>query len=283
MKVFVILLYVAIFISFFYALLNIYIRRNKTTLADMAARRAKQVRESDTVVSWKMQKERRLIKHGVDVFALKDGFTLTKWYTTKVLYAVILSIVGTVLDMFLGGSRHVWFIAPILLLAGFFFPDMLLHSQNETSNKDMINDIMEMSRSVLYSNRGGQYITKALADAALVVENDRLKVALLKLKYNLDSSKSLLAAIDEFEDHFENAEISAFCTVIRSLQETGQVNDALSTLRQNIEREQVAVNKRRCQKLETKTQMNCMLIFTGIILCLVYILFMFIMSVVRGF
>ena len=283
MKTVVILLYITIFFMFFYAVLNAILRSRKTSLSKIAKDELNRVKTSTKVMSWRINKETKLIKHGVDIFSLKDGFSLTKWYVNKALYASILALMGTFLNVVFTGGMYLSITIAVLVLFGYFLPDIMLHYQNDASNKDMMSDIMEMSRSVLYSNRGGQYITKSISDAMLVVENERLKIALLKLKYNIDSQKSLSEAIDEFESHFDNAEISAFCTVIRSLQETGQVNDALHTLRTNIEREQLSVNKRRCQKLESKTQMNCMLVFVGIILCLIYILFVFVASVVSGF
>lgn len=283
MHTLVIILYIAIFISFFYAVLSVILYANKTSLQKLSQERFERIRNSEETQNWKYAKETQLLKHGVDVFILKDGFTLLKWYTTKALYAVVFALIVIFAFFIVGFNAWTAPIAIVVAIFGFFLPDILLYYQNSTSNKDMMADIMEMSRSVLYSNRGGQYITKAISDAMLVVSNERLKVAMLKLKYNIDSQKSLTRAINEFERHFENAEISAFCTVIRSLQETGQINDALQTLRSNIEREQTAVNKRKIQKLESKTQLNCMLVFTGIIICLVYILFMFVSSIVKGF
>ena len=75
----------------------------------------------------------------------------------------------------------------------------------------------------------------------------------MNLRNNLDSGVSLNDCLDELEMSFVNGEISSFCTVIKSLQATGQVNEALRTLENNIEREQVSVNKRRCLILEHKT------------------------------
>jgi type II secretory pathway component PulF len=106
--------------------------------------------------------------------------------------------------------------------------------QNQSSNDAMMSDIMEMSRSVLYGKRGGQYIADALKDSVIVVENKRLKTALMKLRSELDSGRPLDSCLDELEMSFSNGEISSFCTVIKSLQSTGQVDEALRTLENNI-------------------------------------------------
>ena len=286
MRVIVNLMYVAVFALTFLGIFNIFLYHRGLSLRSITKKQIEDVKNSDNFQFWLYRKEAQLIRRGADFFLLKkDGFSIVKWYTIKILIGVVFGIITAFIILVVGGNLSLKILlgAIIGFVAGFFIFDVLLYFDNKNSNKEMMDDIMEMSRSVLYSNRGGQYITKAITSAMFIVENPRLKVAMLRLKYNLDSSKPLAEAIEEFESHFENAEISAFCTVIKSLQETGQVNDALSTLRANIEREQVAVNKRKCDRLESKTQINCVLIFAGIILCLVYILFMFIASIVSGF
>lgn len=90
----------------------------------------------------------------------------------------------------------------------------------------MMPDIMEMSRFVLYAKRGGQYIADALKDAVIVVENKRLKTALMQLRNDMDSGRNLDECLQEMEMSFSNGEISSFCTVIKSLQTTGQVDEA---------------------------------------------------------
>ena len=162
------------------------------------------------------------------------------------------------------------YITGIAAVAGWFFLDLVLRMQNKSSNDEMMPDICEMSRSVLYGKRGGQYIADALKDSVIVVENKRLKTALMKLRSELDSGRSLDSCLDELEMSFSNGEISAFCTVIKSLQSTGQVDEALRTLESNIEREQVSVNKKRLVILEQKTMMYVIFIAMDIMVMILY-------------
>ena len=133
---------------------------------------------------------------------------------------------------------------------------------------------MELSRSVLYGKRGGQFIADALKDAVIVVENKRLKTALMKLRNDLDSGMGLNECLDELELSFSNGEISSFCTVIKSLQSTGQVDEALKTLESNIEREQISVNKKRCLMLEHKTMMYVIFIAMDLMAMILYCIIM---------
>lgn len=140
-----------------------------------------------------------------------------------------------------------------------------------------------MSRSVLYGKRGGQFIADALKDAVIVVENKRLKTALMKLRNDLDSGMGLNECLDELELSFSNGEISSFSTVIKSLQSTGQVDEALKTLESNIEREQISVNKKRCLMLEHKTMMYVIFIAMDLMAMILYCIIMKLLEMQIGF
>jgi len=117
----------------------------------------------------------------------------------------------------------------------------------------------------------------------IVVENKRLKTALMRLRNDLDAGKNLEDCLQELEMSFSNAEIASFCTVIKSLQSTGQVDEALKTLENNIEREQVSVNKRRCLILEQKTMMYVIFIAVDILTIIMYCIIMKLLEMQIGF
>lgn len=117
----------------------------------------------------------------------------------------------------------------------------------------------------------------------IVVENKRLKTALLKLRNDLESGGSLDDCLDELELSFSNGEISSFCTVIKSLQSTGQVDEALKTLESNIEREQISVNKKRCTMLENKTMMYVIFIAMDLMAMIIYCIIMKLLEMQIGF
>ena len=89
--------------------------------------------------------------------------------------------------------------------------------------------------------------------------------------------------MDELELSFSNGEISSFCTVIKSLQSTGQVDEALRTLENNIEREQTSVNKRRCLILEHKTMMYVIFIAMDLMAMILYCIIMKLLEMQIGF
>ena len=67
------------------------------------------------------------------------------------------------------------------------------------------------------------------------------------------------------------------------LQSTGQVDEALRTLENNIEREQVSVNKRRCMILEHKTMMYVIFIAMDLMAMILYCIIMKLLEMQIGF
>lgn len=244
-----------------------------TTPQEEARKQLKKVKEAKGFQEFVYQKQIRLKKMGADIF-LSDGITVGHWYLYKTVFAGLASIITFLISKGVIHSSSAPLFTVLAAVIGWSFLDVYLKLMNKSSNEEMMADICEMSRSVLYGKRGGQYIADALRDAVMVVENKRLKMSLIRLKNNLDGGMSLNECLDEMELSFDNGEISAFCTVIKSLQSTGQVDESLKTLENNIEREQIGVNKRRCVILENKTMMYVMMIAFDILGVILYCIIM---------
>lgn len=263
---------IVIFALLFSAFQGIAMIKMETTPYKEAISKLKDAKDNRYVRDFAARKQIQLKKLGADVF-LKDQITVSQWYIYKFIWALAFAFVTIFLSKAFTGE--VAFIVVFLVgVAGFFFMDLYLRMRNKSSNEEMMTDIMEMSRSVLYGKRGGQYITDALKDSVIVVENKRLKLALIRLSNNLDSGMSIDECLQELELSFSSGEISAFCTVIKSLQSTGQVDESLKVLENNIEREQVSVNKRRCVILENKTMMYVMMVAFDILGLILYCVIM---------
>ena len=253
-----------------------------TTPAREALKKIERVKNSSFVTRFVIEKQLKLRKMGAGVL-LKDQMTVSQWYLYKGLMA---GLFGLIVAFIAGGVLRLGVAKPLTIVVaviGWFFLDIFLRVTNKSSNDEMMPDIMEMSRSVLYAKRGGQYIADALKDAVIVVENKRLKTALMQLRNDMDSGRNLDECLQEMEMSFSNGEISSFCTVIKSLQTTGQVDEALRTLENNIEREQISVNKRRCLILEHKTMLYVILIAMDILAMILFCIVMKLLELQIGF
>lgn len=263
---------IVIFALLFSAFQGLAMIKMETTPYKEAIKKLNEAKDNRHVREFAARKQIQLKRLGADVF-LKDQITVSQWYIYKLIWSVAFAFVTIFLSKVFTGE--VAFVVVFLAgVAGFFFMDLYLRMRNKSSNEEMMTDIVEMSRSVLYGKRGGQYITDALKDSVIVVENKRLKLALIRLSNNLDSGMSIDECLQELELSFSSGEISAFCTVIKSLQSTGQVDESLKVLENNIEREQVSVNKRRCVVLENKTMMYVMMVAFDILGLILYCVIM---------
>ena len=276
------LFYLFLFILCFGIMQSIIYRLYGTTPEKEARKQLKALKNSDFVMRFLLEKQITLKRMGAGVL-LKDQMSVGQWYLSKLLFAFSFGMCSFFMLQGLGIHSFKKGILLVSFVLGWFFLDFILKAKNKASNDEMMPDIMEMSRSVLYGKRGGQYIADALKDAVIVVENKRLKSALLKLRTDLDAGKSLEECLSDLELSFSNAEISSFCTVIKSLQVTGQVDEALKTLEQNLEREQISVNKRRCLRLEQKTMLYVILIAMDILAMILYCIIMKLMELQIGF
>lgn len=244
-----------------------------TSQQEEARKQIKKVKEAKGFREFMHKKQIALKKHGADVF-LSDGITVGQWYLYKTMIGAVFAFIALLITKGFMNSNLSPVITVLAGAVGWLFLDMYLRIANKSSNDEMMADICEMSRSVLYGKRGGQYIADALKDAVVVVENKRLKTALIKMRNDLEGGKAINNCLDDLELSFSNGEISAFCTVIKSLQTTGQVDESLKTLENNIEREQAGVNKRRLVILENKTMMYVMMIAFDILGVILYCIIM---------
>lgn len=276
------LLVALLFIILFSFIQGIVYLIHGTTPAKEAKKKLIKIKNSSTVRKFFAQKQITLKKMGVGVL-LKDQMTESQWYLYKGMVAGLFAMICFFVMEGLLKSDMAKPVSILVAVIGWFFLDIILRAKNRSSNDKMMPDIMEMSRSILYGKRGGQYIADALKDAVIVVENKRLKTALMRLRNDLNGGRGLNECLDELEMSFNNVEVSAFCTVIKSLQSTGQVDEALRTLENNIEREQVSVNKKRCLMLEHKTMMYVIFIAMDILAMILYCIIMKLLQLQIGF
>ena len=220
-----------------------------------------------------LRKQIKLKKYGADIF-VRDGILVSQWYLYKALFSSVAGVITFVLSVKVFHTDAGYIITAAVTAFAWFFLDLYLSMENKQSNEAMMPDICEMSRSVLYGKRGGQYIIDAIKDACIVVENKRLKMGMIKLRSNLDAGRNLEESLNEFEMSFTTPEIASFCTVIKSLQTTGHVEEALKTLENNIERGQAGVNKRKCIVLENKTMVYVLLIAFDLLIMILYCIIM---------
>lgn len=267
------LLLFLIFALIFTMIQSLLLRREGSDSKTYAKEQLENLKKGRHFQEFVLRKQIKLKKYGADIF-VRDGILVSQWYLYKALFASVSGVITYVLAVKVFHAGAGFLITAAVTAIAWFFLDIYLSMENKQSNDAMMPDICEMSRSVLYGKRGGQYIIDAIKDACIVVENKRLKMGMIKLRSNLDAGRSLEESLNEFEMSFTTPEIASFCTVIKSLQTTGHVEEALKTLENNIERGQAGVNKRKCIVLENKTMVYVLLIAFDLLIMILYCIIM---------
>ena len=267
------LLLFLIFALVFTTIQTLLLRKEGTDSKTYAKEQLENLKKGRHFQEFVLRKQIKLKKYGADIF-VRDGILVSQWYLYKALFASVAGVITFVLSVKVFHADAGYIITATVTAFAWFFLDLYLSMENKQSNEAMMPDICEMSRSVLYGKRGGQYIIDAIKDACIVVENKRLKMGMIKLRSNLDAGRNLEESLNEFEMSFTTPEIASFCTVIKSLQTTGHVEEALKTLENNIERGQAGVNKRKCIVLENKTMVYVLLIAFDLLIMILYCIIM---------
>ncbi len=267
------LLLFLIFALVFTTIQTLLLRKDGSDSKTYAKEQLENLKKGRHFQEFVLRKQIKLKKYGADIF-VRDGILVSQWYLYKALFASVAGVITFVLSVKVFHADAGYIITAAVTAFAWFFLDLYLSMENKQSNEAMMPDICEMSRSVLYGKRGGQYIIDAIKDACIVVENKRLKMGMIKLRSNLDAGRSLEESLNEFEMSFTTPEIASFCTVIKSLQTTGHVEEALKTLENNIERGQAGVNKRKCIVLENKTMVYVLLIAFDLLIMILYCIIM---------
>ena len=262
-----------IFALIFTMIQSLLLSQRGTDVKTYAREQLEHLKKGKYFTEFVLRKQMKLKKCGADIF-VRDGILVSQWYLYKALFTVVTGGGTYLLAEKIFRVDKGYLITAGMVAVAWFFLDIYLSVENRQSNEVMMSDICEMSRSVLYGKRGGQYIIDAIRDAVLVVENKRLKMGMIKLRSNLDAGRSLEDSLNEFEMSFTTPEIASFCTVIKSLQTTGHVEEALKTLENNIERGQAGVNKRKCIVLENKTMVYVLLVAFDLLLMILYCIIM---------
>ena len=128
-----------------------------TTPAKEAKKQIEKIKNSQGFIRFIYDKQIQLKKMGAGVL-LKDHMTVSQWYLYKTLMAGLFGLIAFFISAGVFKSDMAKPISFMAAFVGWFFLDLFIRLKNKASNDEMMPDIMEMSRSVLYGKRGGSFI-----------------------------------------------------------------------------------------------------------------------------
>lgn len=172
---------------------------------------------------------------------------------------------------FIGIALKYQIIAIILFaLAATFIPDIFLNLSDDSDNKELLCDIQCLYDTLKIETHAGVYLTQALSECYLVVQNKRLKSALIDLTNEILAKNNIEAALDVFEKQFDNQYISMFAIILRQSLESGQSAQMLADVSGELLNVQKAINLSIQESLDRKIQVLQLLLFVGMMAILLY-------------
>lgn len=175
----------------------------------------------------------------------------------KVLAALLLFVIGM--------SWKNSIVGLIFAVPGFFLPDIVINMLNNSDNDEMMDDIKSIFDTLKVQTKAGVFLTYSLCECYLIVENPRLKAALLDMTNRIISKNQILGALHAFNAEFDNPYIDTLCITIEQSLESGKSAQILEDLSKQIADMQRAINIKEQEKLDSKIQFLEVLIFAGII------------------
>lgn len=230
------------------------------------------LQNSNDYISKKMGKSKNkgFNYESVESFITRTGFTyMTKDKVSPVGY-IILKMVLAVFGFVVGIQIHI-LAGPVLGLICYLLLDFILNESNKGDNTKMLSDIKSIYDTLRIQTKAGVYITSVLAECYLVVENKRLKAALLQLTSDIIAKNDIADALEKFRSKFSNEYINTLAIIIKQSLQTGQASKMFTDIRGQIKDLEAAIVEQEKKRIQTKITMVQMLLYVSIILVSVYI------------
>lgn len=148
------------------------------------------------------------------------GLSPSGFLMSKFIIAFICFIVGT--------SEIV--LAILFCVIGFFILDLLYIYNNKKDMKKINFQLVDVYDFLNIQCSAGVFVGNALTEAYLIVRNKRLKRALAELCAEINLTKDINRALDNFLINFKSVEIESFVLAIKQSLKTGVLQQSLEDL-----------------------------------------------------
>ena len=189
----------------------------------------------------------------MDAFLKKNGAGfLSSYFENPVNFIFIKCAIALVIGLFcmiLGGGT----IECIGLgVVGFFALDYIIHSENKSDNKEMLDDIHRATETIrMYGESSGTFYN-AIFECYKFTKNKRLKRGLFELYGELQMTHSYELAIEHFLGKFNNPQVTAFGRNVEQIGTTGFNEALISDISRDMLEMQKEINYNYKNHLETR-------------------------------
>ena len=196
------------------------------------------------------------------------GF-MTGYKITPLTYTLIKLFIAII--FMIAGLQENLFIGLILLPVGYFGLDFIINQSDKADNAAMLDDIKNIYDTLRIQTKAGVYITSVITDCYLVVQNTRLKDALLKLTSDIAAKNDVEDALDKFRAKFNNDYINTLVIIIKQSMKTGQASKMFEDIRNQITDIEAAMVMNEKISIQTKITLVQLLLYSTVIVVAIFI------------
>lgn len=197
-------------------------------------------------------------------YILKRVIDPVEFVLLKLIVGVILGITVFIFTGYIGGI--------IAGIVGYVLPNVILNIANDRDNDMFLADIRGVYETLKIKTESGMFLTTSIRQCYKVVENKRLKKALLELSGELGTTGNVKDAVDLFQMKFKNRYIDQLCVTMRQSFDSGSTLNAITDMSNSLSDIQKAIELDAKNRLEKEVMFTQLLILSAImvmILCVI--------------
>ena len=206
--------------------------------------------------------EAKLLSHGIK-YRMGSDFTPFDY----LVFRLVLSTGAGVIAMY----YHV-LLFPAAFFLVFSLVPVYFAEQNSNDNEYMLPDIANLNSLVALQTKNGVFISKVIYECYAVVNNRRLKQALLELAIDMETFSSTRQAAERFRAKFTSPYLDAFAKTLEQVQDSGSSIAFFDDIRSSVASINAAISIRDEAKVKRIAGFFEVLLFIGPVLIVFYIL-----------
>lgn len=164
-----------------------------------------------------------------------------------------------------------WCFIPGFLL-GIFIVPLYFKQENDNDNEEMLQDIGQMNSIVALQVKSGIHISKVIYECCRMINNPRLRQALLELSIDLENFATVQQAAVQFGKKFSNPHIDSFAKTLEQMESTGSSVEFFEDIVSSVARINEAINLREEKKAQRIGDFFQIMLFIGPLILVFYVL-----------
>ena len=204
-------------------------------------------------------------KHDTEIMLSKNGVSYMLPEMSALLYMIVKIMCMVFVGIIAGITFHNVYLVFVLMVSGYFLPNIIIHMSNNSDNDEMMSDIESIYDIMRIQARAGVFVKDSLMDCYVNTINKRLKTALLDLCNMMSTNMTMEEAVDIFSSKFNNRHIDVLCIVLAQAQSSGKTVQILTDMSDQITNLRHSRAKSDEGKLERKIEIIELLIFIGVL------------------